>query len=100
MGGIHNYLNGQIQFIGSKVSLEILEKLRNSCEQFRNEIGAQLNSLKEAKGEIVSGVETTAQAVEYKLTENEESNNKPEKVSTSMYTDLQKITQVLGKNRE
>ena len=38
-----------------------------------------------------------AQSVEYKLTENEErNNNKPDQVSTSMYTDVRKIIQELG----
>ena len=35
--GIHNYMNEQIQHIGSKVSQEILAMLKSSCEQFRNE---------------------------------------------------------------
>ena len=38
-GRIRNYMNEQIQLAGSKVSQEILAKLRTRCEQFRNEVG-------------------------------------------------------------
>ena len=96
--GIHNYANEQIQLIGPNASWEILGKLRTSSEQFVTEIGAQFDSLEDVQGEIVTGVENMAQTVEYKLTENEERNNKIEQVPTSMYTDVQKITHELGQN--
>ena len=42
----------------------------------------------------------TAKAVESKLTENEERNNKLKQVSAAMCTELHKITQALTQNRE
>ena len=54
---IRNYMNERIKLIGSKASQEILEKLRNSCNQFRNEIGKQAVSSKDVQGELFCGVE-------------------------------------------
>ena len=71
-GGIHNYANEQIQHIDSNVSQEILAKLRSSCEQFRNEVGAQLDSLRDVQGVNIGGVENMTREVGAKLTENEE----------------------------
>ena len=75
-------------------------KLRTSCAQFRTEIGTQLNSLKDVQWEIVCGVGNMAKTVEYKLTENEEGDNKQAQVLTSMYTGVRKIIHELGQNRE
>ena len=41
-----------------------------------------------------------AKTVEYKLTENEEGDNKQAQVLTSMYTGVRKIIHELGQNRE
>ena len=41
-----------------------------------------------------------AQGVGSKITENAESNNKQEPVSTAVFTELRKITQVLTQSRE
>ena len=59
-----------------------------------------MSSLKGAQCAIISGVGNTAQAVESKLTENEERNKKQEQVPTAMFTGLNKITQVLTQSRE
>ena len=50
-----------------------------------------MGDLKDVQWEIVSGAKNMAQAVEYKLTENEARNNKQEQVLTSTYADVQKI---------
>ena len=57
-GGIHNHMTGQIQHIVSRASHEILEKVRSSGDQFRNEAGAQVDLLRGAQGSIVGGWET------------------------------------------
>ena len=60
-GGIHNHMTGQIQHIVSRASHEILEKVRSSGDQFRNEAGAPLGFLRGVQGGIVGGVGNLAQ---------------------------------------
>ena len=90
-GGVHNYANGKVRPVGSNVGQEILGKLRTSCEQFGNEIRAQLNSLNDAPWGIVIALKNMAKTVGRKLTGNEEISNKQDQVLTTMYTDIQKI---------
>ena len=49
-GPIQIYLNDQIKVIGSMLSREMTQVLRESCEQFGNEMGSQVSSLKEVHG--------------------------------------------------
>ena len=62
-------------------------------------MGIQMGGLNDVQGGIVSGVGNMAQDSESKLTENGERNNKREQLSTAMFSELNKITQVLTKNR-
>ena len=78
-GGVNNYANEQIQHIGPNARRGILAKLRSSCEKFNNEVGAQLDSLRDVQGGIDGGVGNLAQTVANELTENgeiEENKNK------------------------
>ena len=99
-GAIQRHLGDQIKIIGSRVSQEMVEVLRASCEQFGHEMGRQMSTSKSVQGGIASGVKNTAQDVESKLTENEDRRNKQVHVPTAMFTELSEITQVLTKNRE
>ena len=71
-----------------------------SCGKFGKERGSRESALNDVTGGIVSGVGNMTQAVEGNLTESEGRNNKQEQVSTAMFTELNKITQVLTHNRE
>ena len=102
-GCIRNYVNGEIQLIGSKASREIIANLRNRGEQFRNEIGNQMSSLTDVQGELVIWVRNMAQSVDYKLTGNGGRNGKQEHVSDAMYAEILKLIQAVGgteKNRQ
>ena len=55
-------MNEKIQNLGSTVSQEVLERLRSSCEHFRNEVRTQLDHLKDVQVMIVGGVENLEQA--------------------------------------
>ena len=69
---IHKYMNGAIKVIGSMLSREMMGKLRQSCELFGNEMSNRMSPLKDVQGAIFFGVGNMAQAVESKITENEE----------------------------
>ena len=45
----------QIQFEGSGVRQDVLDKLNLSCELFRDEVGTQLNSLRAVQGQLSGG---------------------------------------------
>ena len=53
-GWVHNHMADKIQHIGLRAGQEVIEGLRFSCEHFRNEVGAQLNQLKDVQGTIVA----------------------------------------------
>ena len=97
--GVHNYMNEQIQHVGSNVSKAILAKLRSRCEQFRIEVGAQLDSLRGVQGVIVGGVGNLTQAVENKLTENEERIGEQVRVLETLRSNVG-IIQEIGLSRE
>ena len=61
--GTRSYTNEQIQNLGARVFLEVLARIGSRCEHFRNELGAQLDHLKDVQGMIVGGVGNLAQAV-------------------------------------
>ena len=63
-------------------------------------MGNKRSSLKDVPGEIISGVKNMAQALESKITENEDRGNTHEQFLTSMYDELHRIMQVLTQNRE
>ena len=54
-GGIHAYMNEQIQCLGSGVRQDVLDKLNLGCELFRDEVGTHLNSLRGVQGQLDLG---------------------------------------------
>ena len=52
-GGVHAYMDGEIQFLWSRVHRDVLAKLNWSCELFRDEVGTQLSSLREVQWQLV-----------------------------------------------
>ena len=87
---VQRHLGAQIKVIAPRVSQEMAGGLVESCEQFGNEVGSQVSSLKDVQGGIISGVQNMAQVAESNLTANEESGSKQEQVPTAMFTELTK----------
>ena len=99
-GVIRNYIDGEIQCLGSVVSREVLESLRLSFVHFRDEIGTQLNHIRNAQGKIVGGGRNLAKAVCSKLTENSKRNEKREQVLVDLYQAMRKVMTEIGEIRE
>ena len=98
-GPIQRHLGDQFKVIGTRLSQETVEILRESCGKFGNEMGSRM-SLKDVQGGIISGVGNMAQHVGSNLTENRERNSKKEQVPTAICTEFNKITQVSTQSRE
>ena len=45
--GIHDFMADPIQFIGPRVHRDVLDKLNLSCELCRDEVGTQLNRVRD-----------------------------------------------------
>ena len=54
--GIHEYTDGPIQFLGSRVHRDVLDRLNLSCDLSRDEAGTQLHSLRDVQGQLDGGV--------------------------------------------
>ena len=51
VGGLHAYMDEQIQFLWSRVRRDVLARLDLSCELFRDEVGTKLNRLRDPQME-------------------------------------------------
>lgn len=96
LDGVRNYANEQIRSAGSMVCRVILQMSRADSDLFRNEVSTHANSLKDPQWGIFSGVGNMAQAVGYKLTENEERNSKQDCVMHAMCDGVQNLLQAIG----
>ena len=58
--GIHAYMDGGIQFAGTRAHRDVLDRLNLSCELFRDNVGTQLNRVWDVRGKL-AGEEITWQ---------------------------------------
>ena len=49
-GGVHSYMADQIQFLGQRAHRDVLDKMNLSFELCIDEVGTQLNSLRDVQG--------------------------------------------------
>ena len=81
----------QIQDIGQNVHLDVLAKLNLSCELFRNELGAQLNWLRDIHWQLADGVNRLENAVGSEIVESSERSDRRERVISELYAAMQKV---------
>ena len=88
--GVHNHMAEQIQVPWPNVHQEVLAKLNMGCELFRNELGSQLNWLRDMQGQLADGVNHLANALGSKLVESSERRDRKEHVISVLYTSMRK----------
>ena len=80
-GGMYYQITEKIQSPGSYLHHDFVARLNSSCENFRGELGFQLNWIKDVQGNMIQGVQNLAHAVGIRLIQNGQRNQTQEGIT-------------------
>ena len=69
-------IDEEIQSLGPYVRQDVVDRLNSSCEISREELGCQLNWIKDVRGNMIQGVQNLAHAVDTRLIQNDQRGQK------------------------
>ena len=96
--GVYFQVDEQIQVLGPHVHQDILAKLNIGCELFGEELGAQVNWIKDAQCEILQGAHQLANDVDTRLIRNDQRNAAKEGATYGLFTTMRNLAEEMEKN--
>ena len=70
--GMYYQIADQVQSLGPDVHQDVVARLNSSCGIFREELGSQLNWIKDVQENMLHGMENLANAVDTRLIQNDQ----------------------------
>ena len=99
-GWIYYKIVEQIQSLWSYAHQDVAARLNSSCEISREELGRQLNWIKDFQGNMIQRMQNLANAVATRLIQNEQRNQTQEGIMDGLYIELQNSTVTIDKNSQ